>query len=66
MKLVASDLVMYMSMMWTRTKHQARMGEVRPEDLMAVEFCAFVSYSYNDVNCIQKTALYGEKVKSSS
>ncbi|XP_037531784.1 toll-like receptor 1 [Nematolebias whitei] len=44
------DVPWYMGMIWqwTRAKHRARMRQVRPEDLMSVEYHAFVSYSQHD------------------
>ena len=49
----------YMGMIWqwTRAKHRARMRQVRPEDLVGVEFHAFVSYSQHDADWVQSFLL---------
>lgn len=46
------DIPWYMGMIWqwTRAKHRARMQQVRPEDLVGVEFHAFVSYSQHNAD----------------
>ncbi|XP_069027266.1 toll-like receptor 1 [Embiotoca jacksoni] len=48
------DVIWYMGMIWqwTRAKHRARTREVRPEDLVNVEFHAFVSYSQHDADWV--------------
>ncbi|XP_040903584.1 toll-like receptor 1 [Toxotes jaculatrix] len=52
------DLPWYMGMIWkwTRAKHRAR-TQVRPEDLVGVEFHAFVSYSQRDAEWVQNFLL---------
>ncbi|KAM3867120.1 toll-like receptor 6, partial [Diretmus argenteus] len=49
----------YMGMIWqwTRAKHRARTQQVRPEDLVGVEFHAFVSYSQHDAEWVQNSLL---------
>ncbi|XP_039975183.1 toll-like receptor 1 [Xiphias gladius] len=42
---------------WTRAKHRARTRQVRPEDLVGVEFHAFVSYSQHDAHWVQNSLL---------
>ncbi|XP_054454209.1 toll-like receptor 1 [Anoplopoma fimbria] len=53
------DVPWYMGMIWqwTRAKHRARMFQVRPEDLVGVEFHAFVSYSQHDADWVQNFLL---------
>lgn len=53
------DVPWYMGMIWqwTRAKHRARMRQVRPEDLLGVEFHAFVSYSQHDADWVQNSLL---------
>lgn len=53
------DVPWYMGMIWqwTRAKHRARMARVRPEDLVGVEFHAFVSYSQNDADWVHTRLL---------
>ncbi|XP_074505087.1 toll-like receptor 1 isoform X1 [Sebastes fasciatus] len=53
------DVPWYMGMIWqwTRAKHRARMRQVRPEDLVGVEFHAFVSYSQHDADWVQNSLL---------
>ncbi len=54
------DVPWYMRMIWqwTRAKHRARMRHVRPEDLVGVEFHAFVSYSQRDADWVHNSLLY--------
>lgn len=49
------DVPWYMGMIWqwTRAKHRARMQQLRPEDLVGVEFHAFVSYSQHDEDWVK-------------
>uniref|UniRef100_A0A3P9MA10 Toll-like receptor 1 n=1 Tax=Oryzias latipes TaxID=8090 RepID=A0A3P9MA10_ORYLA len=53
------DIPWYMSMIWQwlRAKHRARTRQVRPEDLLGVEFHAFVSYSQHDVDWVKNFLL---------
>ncbi|XP_070768859.1 toll-like receptor 1 [Enoplosus armatus] len=53
------DVPWYMGMIWqwTRAKHRARSRQVRPEDLMGVEFHAFVSYSQHDAEWVHNSLL---------
>ncbi|XP_029296799.1 toll-like receptor 1 [Cottoperca gobio] len=53
------DVPWYMGMIWqwTRAKHRARMSQVRPEDLVGVEFHAFVSYSQHDADWVSNSLL---------
>ncbi|KAF6714805.1 Toll-like receptor 6 [Oryzias melastigma] len=53
------DIPWYMSMIWqwVRAKHRARTRQVRPEDLLGVEFHAFVSYSQHDVDWVKNVLL---------
>lgn len=53
------DAPWYMGMIWqwTRAKHRARMSHVRPEDLVGVEFHAFVSYSQHDADWVSNSLL---------
>nr|XP_020480089.1 toll-like receptor 1 [Monopterus albus] len=53
------DALWYMSMIWqwTRAKHRARTQHIRPEDLVGVEFHAFVSYSQHDTDWVHNTLL---------
>nr|XP_040028456.1 toll-like receptor 1 [Gasterosteus aculeatus aculeatus] len=53
------DVPWYMGMIWqwTRAKHRARMSQVRPEDLVGVEFHAFVSYSQRDAEWVENSLL---------
>lgn len=41
-----------MIMQWTKAKHRARRQQVRPEDLVGVEFHAFVSYSQHNADWV--------------
>ncbi|XP_017282615.1 toll-like receptor 1 [Kryptolebias marmoratus] len=49
------DVPWYTGMIWrwTRAKHRARRRQVRPEDLIGVEFHAFVSYSQHDADWVK-------------
>lgn len=53
------DVPWYMGMIWqwTRAKHRARTRQLRPEDLVGVEFHAFVSYSQHDADWVHNTLL---------
>ncbi|XP_041799445.1 toll-like receptor 1 [Chelmon rostratus] len=53
------DAPWYMAMIWqwTRAKHRARTRQVRPEDLVGVEFHAFVSYSQHDADWVHNSLL---------
>ncbi|XP_072251888.1 toll-like receptor 1 [Leuresthes tenuis] len=53
------DVLWYMGMIWqwTRAKHRARMQHIRPEDLVGVEFHAFVSYSQHDADWVKNSLL---------
>lgn len=53
------DVPWYMGMIcqWTRAKHRARTQQVRPEDLVGVEFHAFVSYSQHDADWVHNALL---------
>lgn len=53
------DVPWYMCMIWkwTRAKHRARTRQVRPEDLVGVEFHAFVSYSQHDEDWVHNSLL---------
>ncbi|KAM7417699.1 hypothetical protein PAMA_017377 [Pampus argenteus] len=53
------DVPWYMGMIWqwTRAKHRARRRQVRPEDLVGVEFHAFVSYSQHDIDWVHNSLL---------
>lgn len=53
------DVPWYMGMIWqwTRAKHRARTSQVRPEDLVGVEFHAFVSYSQHDADWVHDSLL---------
>ncbi|XP_053285598.1 toll-like receptor 1 isoform X1 [Pleuronectes platessa] len=53
------DIPWYMGMIWqwTRAKHRARTRQVRPEDLIGVEFHAFVSYSQHDTDWVHDSLL---------
>uniref|UniRef100_A0A3Q0SAG7 Toll-like receptor 1 n=1 Tax=Amphilophus citrinellus TaxID=61819 RepID=A0A3Q0SAG7_AMPCI len=53
------DVPWYTGMIWqwTRAKHRARMQQVRPEDLVGLEFHAFVSYSQHDVDWVHNFLL---------
>ncbi|KAK5864828.1 hypothetical protein PBY51_016039 [Eleginops maclovinus] len=53
------DVPWYMGMIWqwTRAKHRTRKHQVRPEDLLGVEFHAFVSYSQHDADWVQNSLL---------
>ncbi|KAM4732564.1 toll-like receptor 1 [Anableps anableps] len=42
---------------WTRYKHRARMRQLRPEDLVGIEFHAFVSYSQHDADWVKNFLL---------
>nr|WKF20657.1 TLR1 [Paralichthys olivaceus] len=42
---------------WTRAKHRARTRQVQPEDLIGVEFHAFVSYSQHDTDWVHDSLL---------
>lgn len=52
------DVPWYLGMIrqWTRAKHRAR-RQVRPEDLVGVEFHAFVSYSQHDADWVHNCLL---------
>lgn len=52
------DVPWYMGMIWqwTRAKHRAR-KQLRPEDLVGIEFHAFVSYSQHDADWIKNSLL---------
>nr|XP_046261425.1 toll-like receptor 1 [Scatophagus argus] len=53
------DVLWYIKMIWqwTRAKHRARRRQVRPEDLVGVEFHAFVSYSQHDADWVHNFLL---------
>lgn len=53
------DVPWYMGMIWqwTRAKHRARMRQLRPEDLVGIEFHAFVSYSQHDADWVKSFLL---------
>ncbi|KAM3612561.1 uncharacterized protein V6R79_010344 [Siganus canaliculatus] len=53
------DVPWYISMIWqwTRAKHRARRRQVRPEDLLGIEFHAFVSYSQHDAHWVHDSLL---------
>lgn len=53
------DVPWYIGMIWqwTRAKHRARTRHVRPEDLVGVEFHAFVSYSQHDADWVHNSLL---------
>lgn len=53
------DVPWYIGMIWqwTRAKHRARTRQVRPEDLVGVEFHAFVSYSQHDADWVHNSLL---------
>ncbi|XP_061581204.1 toll-like receptor 1 [Cololabis saira] len=53
------DVPWYMGMIWqwTRAKHRARKQQLRPEDLVGVEFHAFVSYSQQDAEWVTDSLL---------
>ncbi|XP_038556293.1 toll-like receptor 1 [Micropterus salmoides] len=53
------DVLWYISMIlqWTRAKRRARMRQVRPEDLVGIEFHAFVSYSQHDADWVHNSLL---------
>lgn len=53
------DIPWYMGMIWqwTRAKHRSRMQQVRPEDLVGIEFHAFVSYSQHDADWVHNSLL---------
>lgn len=53
------DVPWYMGMIWqwTRAKHRARTRQIRPEDLVGVEFHAFLSYSQHDADWVRNTLL---------
>ncbi|XP_073342737.1 toll-like receptor 1 [Pagrus major] len=53
------DIPWYMGMIWqwTRAKHRARRRQLRPEDLVGVEFHAFVSYSQHDADWVHNSLL---------
>nr|QWW30849.1 TLR1 [Siniperca chuatsi] len=53
------DVPWYMDMIWqwTRAKHRARTRQVRTEDLVGVEFHAFVSYSQHDADWVHNSLL---------
>ncbi|XP_029917402.1 toll-like receptor 1 [Myripristis murdjan] len=53
------DVPWYIRMIgqWTRAKHRARTQQLRPEELVGVEFHAFVSYSQHDVEWVQNYLL---------
>ncbi|XP_051275581.1 toll-like receptor 1 [Dicentrarchus labrax] len=53
------DVPWYIGMIWqwTRAKHRARTRHVRPEDLVGIEFHAFVSYSQHDADWVHNYLL---------
>lgn len=53
------DVPWYLGMIWqwTRAKHRARTRQVRPEDLVGIEFHAFVSYSQHDADWVHNFLL---------
>ncbi|KAI3351765.1 hypothetical protein L3Q82_020600 [Scortum barcoo] len=53
------DVLWYIGMIWqwTRAKHRARTRQVRPEDLVGIEFHAFVSYSQHDADWVHNSLL---------
>ncbi|KAM6953322.1 toll-like receptor 1 [Aplochiton taeniatus] len=53
------DIPWYMGMIWqwTRAKHHALTQQVKPEDLVGVEFHAFVSYSQHDADWVKQSLL---------
>uniref|UniRef100_A0A3Q3E0Q4 Toll-like receptor 1 n=1 Tax=Labrus bergylta TaxID=56723 RepID=A0A3Q3E0Q4_9LABR len=53
------DVPWYIGMIWqwTRAKHRARTRQVRPEDLVGIEFHAFVSYSQQDADWVHNFLL---------
>ncbi|KAF7668016.1 hypothetical protein LDENG_00036930 [Lucifuga dentata] len=53
------DVPWYMGMIWqwARAKHRARRHQARPEELMGVEFHAFVSYSQHDADWVHNSLL---------
>ncbi|XP_026186162.1 toll-like receptor 1 [Mastacembelus armatus] len=53
------DVPWYVGMIWqwTRAKHRARTRQVQPEDLVGVEFHAFVSYSQHDADWVHNALL---------
>lgn len=53
------DIPWYICMIWkwTRAKHRARMRQVRPEDLVGIEFHAFVSYSQHDADWVHNSLI---------
>ncbi|XP_047209785.1 toll-like receptor 1 [Girardinichthys multiradiatus] len=54
------DVPWYMGMIWqwARAKHRARMRQLRPEDLVGIEFHAFVSYSQHDADWVKNFLLF--------
>ncbi|XP_060904224.1 toll-like receptor 1 [Labrus mixtus] len=53
------DVPWYIRMIWqwTRAKHRARTRQVRPEDLVGIDFHAFVSYSQQDADWVHNFLL---------
>ncbi|KAM9375849.1 toll-like receptor 1 [Pholidichthys leucotaenia] len=53
------DAPWYLGMIWQwiRAKHRARMQHIDPEDLIGIEFHAFVSYSQHDADWVQNSLL---------
>ncbi|PWA23564.1 hypothetical protein CCH79_00006085 [Gambusia affinis] len=53
------DVPWYVGMIWqwTRAKHRARMRQLRPEDMVGIEFHAFVSYSQHDTDWVKNFLL---------
>lgn len=53
------DVPWYMSMLWqwVRAKHRSKMQAIRPEDLVGVEFHAFVSYSQHNADWVNNSLL---------
>ncbi|XP_060935278.1 toll-like receptor 1 isoform X2 [Limanda limanda] len=53
------DIPWYIGMIWqwTRAKHRARTRQAQPEDLIGVEFHAFVSYSQHDTDWVHDSLL---------
>ncbi|XP_054890105.1 toll-like receptor 1 [Poeciliopsis prolifica] len=53
------DVPWYVGMIWqwTRAKHRARMQQLRPEDMVGIEFHAFVSYSQHDADWVKNFLL---------
>ncbi|XP_012737636.2 toll-like receptor 1 [Fundulus heteroclitus] len=53
------DAPWYIGMIWqwTRAKHRARVRQLRPEDMVGIEFHAFVSYSQHDEDWVKNFLL---------